>query len=528
MTTQSTYTYVPGEKLPAVKGTSSYKWDANDPIVVCPINVWIGWLPIVAANHGFNANKDSLFYQKYKFQVQLKLIDDPVAARDAYAAGESHVLWGTLDMMALFAPGLMKDSRTAPRIYQQIDWSNGGDGIVVRDSIKTVSDLAGKTIVYAQNSPSQYYLNTLLLSGGVQPKRVAHKYTKSAFEASAAFVADPTIDACVSWAPDIYNIVDKVPGTKLLSTTADASKVIADVLAWRADFARDNPQIVKGFTICVFDAMQRLKGDAEFKKQACSWMGKGYNFPEPDIEKMLNDAHSTNFAENREFFLNADNPTNFQKTWERINYVYGELGKLDGQVAFDQVMDFSVIKTIASAGMFADQKDTYTATFSKDSWNNTAEKPLLKNTVRINFYPNDHDPFHMVSMVDEKGKTVQKPYDTGVKKTLDNIATLAGQFDQCVISVVGHTDGSMRGMTYQEWMQPGHKDPLIPEAKVVELSQQRANAVVNALIERYKLPRDKFRAEGKGWSEPANPNDPDNDDANRRVEINIYPLENKK
>lgn len=188
VTTQSAYTYVPGERLPAVKGTSSYKWNQSDPTVVFPINVWIGWLPIVAANHGFNANTESIFYKKYKFKVQLKLIDDPVAARDAYAAGESHVLWGTLDMINLFASGLMKDSRTAPRIYQQIDWSNGGDGIVVRDNIKSVSDLAGKSIVYAQNSPSQYYLNTLLLAGGVQPNRVAHKYTKSAFEASAAFV----------------------------------------------------------------------------------------------------------------------------------------------------------------------------------------------------------------------------------------------------------------------------------------------------------------------------------------------------
>ena len=210
ITTQTSYDYVPNQKLPEVKGASSYKWNANDPVVVFPINQWIGWLPIVAANRGFNANKESIFYQKYKFCVQLKLIDDPVVARDTYVAGESHVLWGTLDMMALFAHGLMKDSRTSPRIYQQIDWSNGGDGIVVRDNIKSVSDLAGKTITYAQNSPSEYYLNTLLLSGGVQPKFVSHKYTKSAFEASAAFVGEhtadgtPVNDACVSWAPDIY------------------------------------------------------------------------------------------------------------------------------------------------------------------------------------------------------------------------------------------------------------------------------------------------------------------------------------
>ncbi|GAB1352910.1 hypothetical protein MASR1M12_16430 [Erysipelotrichia bacterium] len=72
--------------------------------MVFPINVWAGWLPIIAANNGFAPNEDSVFFKKYGFKVNLKLIDDPVVARDSYAGGESHVLWGTLDMMVLFAP----------------------------------------------------------------------------------------------------------------------------------------------------------------------------------------------------------------------------------------------------------------------------------------------------------------------------------------------------------------------------------------------------------------------------------------
>ena len=145
ITTVSEYKYVPGEKLPPVKGVSAYKWDPQQKVVNFPINVWIGWLPIVAANGGFAPNADSIFAKKYGFKVNLKLIDDPVVARDAFAAGDSHVLWGTLDMIVLFAPDLMKDSRSAPRVYQQVDWSSGGDGIVVRGNIASVADLKGKT-----------------------------------------------------------------------------------------------------------------------------------------------------------------------------------------------------------------------------------------------------------------------------------------------------------------------------------------------------------------------------------------------
>src|SRR5262245_41814211 len=53
ITSVSEYKYVPQERLPPVKGVSSYKWDDTKKIVQFPINVWIGWLPIVAANGGF-------------------------------------------------------------------------------------------------------------------------------------------------------------------------------------------------------------------------------------------------------------------------------------------------------------------------------------------------------------------------------------------------------------------------------------------------------------------------------------------
>ena len=78
------------------------------------------------------------------------LIDNPVAMRDAYAAGEVPIGWATLDMVPLFlesfvdSQGNPRDSRIMPRIYQQVDFSNGGDGIVVRENIKTAADLRGQ------------------------------------------------------------------------------------------------------------------------------------------------------------------------------------------------------------------------------------------------------------------------------------------------------------------------------------------------------------------------------------------------
>ena len=508
ITTVKEYSYVPMERLPKVEGVSGYAWDENEKIVEFPINMWIGWLPIVAANHGFAPNEESIFYKEHGFKVNLKLLDDPVAARDAYATGQSHILWGTLDMMVLFAPELIKDSRTAPRIMQQIDWSNGGDGIVVRDSIKSVKDLRGKTIVYAQNSPSQYYVNALLINAGIQPSEVTHKYVASAFEAATAFVTDSSIDACASWAPDIYNIPDKVPGTKVLSTTADANKLIADVWAMRADFAKDHPEVAIGLVDGIFKGMEEA---AKNPGPAAAWMAEGFGMPIEEVNSMMADAHATNFAENKQFFLNANNPTNFERTWASISFVYRALGLIDSPVRFDQVMDFSAIKALDKKGTFKDQKDTYTTKFVPHSYTKvTAEQPILTQELRINFFPNSCDLTEQGR--DNFGNIVEGTlYDPMAEATVSRAGVMAGQFDAAVIAVSGHTDASMKGKVNFEAVQ--------------ELSHCRAEAVRDSLIKQYKFDGNKFVVKGEGWNRPADAADPNNHFKNRRVEIAVYPPE---
>ena len=124
-----------------MQGISNYKPMA-DRTVRFAMNVWAGWAPIILANNGFKAGKVWKTPGGKDFKVELTLIDDPVAMRDAYAAGNVHIGWATLDMVPLFLESLRRDSRVMPRIYQQVDWSNGGDGIVVRENDQNRADLA--------------------------------------------------------------------------------------------------------------------------------------------------------------------------------------------------------------------------------------------------------------------------------------------------------------------------------------------------------------------------------------------------
>ncbi len=135
-----------------------------------------------------------------------------------------------------------------------------------------------------------------------------------------------TSPACVSWAPDIYNL-SKIKGNRMLVTTQEANRLIADVWFARADFARDHGPILEGIGRGIFDAMERLKEQPEQKKVS-ELMAAGYNIPPADALSMLGDAHSTNWAENFQFFINENNPTNFERIWQRAYLLYRRIGSI--------------------------------------------------------------------------------------------------------------------------------------------------------------------------------------------------------
>jgi outer membrane protein OmpA-like peptidoglycan-associated protein len=129
----------------------------------------------------------------------------------------------------------------------------------------------------------------------------------------------------------------------------------------------------------------------------------------------------------------------------------------------------------------------------------------------IHFSPNSWD---LTKKVTESvnGKEVEKLYDPNAQFVVEEVGKLAGQFGAARIVVEGHTDSSMRGR--------------VPDESVKELSNNRANAVKEAIVKKFPtLQPNQFSANGMGWDRPADPTDPMNSVKNRRVEVKVYPLE---
>ena len=510
ITTVKEYSFEAASRLPEVPGTADYTALGKPRVVQFAVNVWAGWAPIIWANHGSKPKKIWKDAKGGEFQVELILADNPVDMGNTFAAGKVHIGWATVDMLPLVIERLHRDPRTMPRVFQQIDWSNGGDGIVSRDAIKNIADLRGKTVVLAQNSPSHYFLLNMLLNGGVQPSEVHMDFTKDAFQAAAAFNQDKTIAACVSWSPDIYNLTKPGMGNKLLISTGTANKLIADVWYARADFARDNPEIIEGLVRGILDAAEDLKDPAK-QIEVGKLMDEFYSLPGGTGHDMLGDAHWTNYAENRDFFLNQNNPTNFERTYNTAFILYKAIRAVDTKTPFDQIMDFSVIKKLGGDAKYANQQNEYEFKFtpvSSDAIN--VESAVLTKTVVISFFPNS---FELYKKVPNPAGGPDLPYDANVDNTLEDIGKLAGTFGAARIQISGHTDASMRNSGADENL-------------VKQLSLDRANSVKEALLRKFKkMDPNQFVVAGYGWDKPADPKDPDNHAKNRRVEIKVVPAE---
>jgi NitT/TauT family transport system substrate-binding protein len=501
--------------IPAVSGVSDYAKPTKDgkPVVEFPINVWPGWAPIIVANAGMEPNDQSVFAKKYGFYVRLSIVDDPVKARDLFASGQSHVLWGTLDMMALFAPELVKDSRTVPVVCQQVDFSAGGDGVVARGEIHSINDFRmqngkRKKVVLAQNSPSHYLIMSLLIDAGIDPGDVDFKWAADAPSAAKIFVQDSTFDAFVGWSPDIYVVTDKIKGTRLVVTTGTANHLVADVWAVRNDFYRDHPDVVSGLVRGIFDGMDAVRKDP---KTAAKALAMAFKIPEEDCGKMVGsdggitegDAHLTNYRENSKFFLDPFNPANFEVVWNSASTIYKSLGTINATVPPAKVKASSILAAMSEA--YKDVRDLSQPTFKPEALTKLSAEAgagqVLTKAVMISFEPNRN--------------VLNAEYDTTIPATLEEIGKLAGKFGNAYIIIEGNTDASRKG--------------IVPTDLVRQLSYDRADAVRKAIMDKYKFDPNKFKVVGNGWDNPlpgcTDPSNAEHNKKNRRVEIKVFPLE---
>jgi len=204
--------------------------------------VWAGWAPIIYAN---NALKRQGLEDAWRqdFKVELTLIDDPVRCAmpmrgQCSTSGGAHSTWFRSSWKPCGKTRALCRGSSADRL---VEWRHGNRG---SRKCQERCDLRGKTIVLAQNFAIALFRAERVDQRRCTAAEVNFKFTQDAFQAAAAFNADKRRPASSVGRRIYYNLA-KVKGNRMLVNTGTANKLIADIWFARADFAKDNPEIIE-------------------------------------------------------------------------------------------------------------------------------------------------------------------------------------------------------------------------------------------------------------------------------------------
>jgi NitT/TauT family transport system substrate-binding protein len=417
--------------------------------------------------------------------------DDLINAMNAWIADEYDVAVQTADAFPLYtAPADINEFR--PKAFMQVDWSRGGDAIIVKRGINTVNDLKGKKIAVAVPSPAQTLLMTALEAANLKYTDVEVIKTTDNLKAGQMF-RTAEVDAAVVWSPDDILATRDVPGSKVLLTTQNQSHVIADIFFAKESFLNGNREMVNGFYEGWMKAVAELKANPDNRQKAAKYLAELYDLAPEDAMGMTEVVYWTGHGDNVNFF--GLNP---EYRGQRGEDLYTKMSKnfvMTGDAANEAPAWRSAIFT--GAVQAANEKLTgplYAAeaskTFTAPTAAEKAAPAIASKPVSINFASGKFQ-------LDENAKTI-----------IDlQFADVAKSFANSRVRIEGNTDNV------------GGKQMN------AELSRKRAQAVADYLATQYRIDKNRFVIIGNGPDKPVPGCEGNQDEAckakNRRTEFQL-------
>ena len=448
------------------------------------VNIWVGCAAGLVANGGLDTAPGSI-YDKAGLKVSFKIIDDWTEGTAALATDNVDVMLTTADVWAKDYAQL-QDKGFGAHAFFMVDWSRGADGVIGKQGINSIEDLAGKTVAFAPYTPSHFLLWNGLKSSGLtteQRNEIFSKavHTKDGIEPATLF-AQQKVDAAVAWDPDMSDAVTKRAGSKKIYDTRVANRLIADILVVSDRFAEKCPQTV------VKLAQGWLEG-VEFIKQnpnrAYTLIGtiKDFNIPEDLAKTMLSGVRLADYGDNKAFFGTRGAESDYNNIFKMAQEMYREDRSIKRTADPEASVDRRFVDALS--GKFSSASTEAPIEYKQPE---KGAVPIATQRRSIYFEP----------------ASAQMGLDS--RAVVDEIGSFMKAYENTVVDIDGNTD-STGSRSFN-----------------VDLSKQRAQAVKQYLMEKYGFPGSRMRTVGNGPDRPISDNStPEGREKNRRTDIKVYP-----
>ena len=438
----------------------------DDKTLKVQLVTWGGYAPGLYFNEGAAANTRSRFFKDYGFKVDFKLENDLINALNAWIADEYDIIVQTADAFPLYtAPNDINQFN--PKAFIQVDWSRGGDAIIVKRGINTVNDLKGKKVAVAVPSPAQTLLFSSLQAAGLDYNDVEVIKTSDNLKAAELF-RSPDVDAAVVWSPDDIIATRDVPGSKILLTTREQSHIIADIMLAKEDVIQQKRDMFTGFYEGWMRGVSEMS-EASNRDKAAKYLAELNDLGVEDAKGMMDNVYWTTHGDNLNFFgLN----TAFQG--QKGNDLYSKMSRKFVETGDAEQLApnwRSVINTIPIQNARKLTGEAHQAeegpTFNPPTQAERTLPPIASKPVSINFATGQYE-------LTENAKTIIDLQFADVAKSFGNIK----------VRIEGNTDNvGARNMN-------------------MRLSEQRAKAVADYLESAYSIDPNRFVVVGNGPDKP--------------------------
>jgi NitT/TauT family transport system substrate-binding protein len=436
----------------------------DDPDIILGVNTWTGFAPIVWLNGGsLEPNKESRLYKEYGIKLQIKILDVFDDSRNSFKTDAVNVVYCTVDALPVEMGSQSGMVELEAQLFGQVDWSRGGDLIVVRKGINTVADLKGKTIAVAEGTASNTFLIKTLESNGLSMNDVKLVKVSDGIEAAKLFKAG-TVDAAVVLTPDDGDCLAAIQGSKVLVSTKVAAYVIADGLVAKKTFINENKETLTKFLEAWLVANGELNTDPSKRDQASSDFAKCFNVDKGFADNGLSNVRLTTIGDNHNFFgLNSTyQGVTGEQLYSRMSIVYSGLKLTNKPLAWRGVSNTSILEgiTVSPTGSNEAESDVKFTAVTEEV---KAKESISNKKVSINF------------------ETASAVLDDDDKAIIDReFVQIAKSFAMARVRIEGNTDAVGNANTNQV------------------LSEKRAQAVANYLVSEHGFDRNKFIVIGNG------------------------------
>lgn len=436
---------------------------ATKGTITIGVDNWVGYYPLCSKEmqrtlrqHGYllECIDDQANYAQRIKHLDQGRIDLAVATVDSYLInGKQHNFPGT--------------------IIAVIDESKGGDAIVANsNSITSIDQLKAAqniNIGLTANSPSEHLLRAVTSHfdiRAIKQNQLAVTQTDGSSEA-LSLLQSGSIDVAVLWEPDVSTALNNPEFNQLISS-ADTQRLIVDVLLASHQFSQQSPDLLNLVLSSYFHTLKYYRDRPDVLTQELT---RKTNLSDSQVMAMLNGVAWAGLHQNSQHWLAGKHM--LVETIESSLTIFKDFPAIENNLLpnndpYRLINSRPLLEVQQEMGqkmaMDQPQQPTFTP-LSEQQWQSMVEVGTLK-TRNIVFSSGSN-------LLSEAGRI-----------QLADAAESIKHYPNFRIKVEGHT--GTRG----------------DKAQNLQLSQQRAQAVRNYLIDELGFEQHRILAQGKGGSEP--------------------------